>query len=150
MPDNPLSPIHDVFGGTPTPGIALCLSGGGYRAMLFHVGSIWRINEAGLLGNLNRISSVSGGSITTAVLGMNWTALGLSTTSPRAADDKFSDFFVEPLRQLAGTTVDAGAILGGIFCPEAFRIMWLTNVIRWCFGEKPFRICLQMKLAHGL
>ena len=24
-------------------GIALCLSGGGYRAMLFHVGSLWRL-----------------------------------------------------------------------------------------------------------
>ena len=30
----------------PKPGIALCLSGGGYRAMLFHVGSLWRLNEA--------------------------------------------------------------------------------------------------------
>ena len=26
-------------------GIALCLSGGGYRAMLFHVGAIIRLNE---------------------------------------------------------------------------------------------------------
>ncbi len=24
------------------PGIALCLSGGGYRAMVFHVGALWR------------------------------------------------------------------------------------------------------------
>jgi NTE family protein len=30
-------------------GIALCLSGGGYRAMLFHAGAIWRLNELGLL-----------------------------------------------------------------------------------------------------
>ena len=27
------------------PGVALCLSGGGYRAMLFHIGAIWRLNE---------------------------------------------------------------------------------------------------------
>src|SRR5262245_28221555 len=46
------------------PGIALCLSGGGYRAMLFHLGALWRLNEAGLLSQLKRISSVSGGSIT--------------------------------------------------------------------------------------
>lgn len=117
MPNNPLSPIHDVLDGTPAPGRALCLSGGGYRAMLFHVGCLWRINEAGLLGTLDRISSVSGGSITAGVLGMNWTALGLSTASPRAAIDKFSQFFVEPLRKMASTTVDAGAILGGIFLP---------------------------------
>ena len=30
-------------------GIGLCLSGGGYRAMLFHVGAILRLNEARLL-----------------------------------------------------------------------------------------------------
>ena len=29
-------------------GVALCLSGGGYRAMLFHVGTLWRLNELGL------------------------------------------------------------------------------------------------------
>ena len=36
-------------GGEPAPGIALCLSGGGYRAMLFHLGALWRLNEAGYL-----------------------------------------------------------------------------------------------------
>lgn len=29
--------------------IALCLSGGGYRAMLFHLGALWRLNELGYL-----------------------------------------------------------------------------------------------------
>lgn len=48
----------------PVPGTGLCLSGGGYRAMLFHVGSLWRLNQAGFLPKLNRVSSVSGGSIT--------------------------------------------------------------------------------------
>jgi hypothetical protein len=28
----------------PSPGMALCLSGGGYRAMLFHLGTLWRLN----------------------------------------------------------------------------------------------------------
>lgn len=60
---------------TPTDGIGLCLSGGGYRAMLFHVGAILRLNEARLLPKLCRVSSVSGGSITAAVLGMNWRKL---------------------------------------------------------------------------
>src|SRR5688500_18978578 len=53
-------------------GMALCLSGGGYRAMLFHAGVLWRFNEIGLLPKLNRISSVSGGSITAAVLALKW------------------------------------------------------------------------------
>ncbi len=29
----------------PEDGIALCFSGGGYRAMLFHLGSVWRLYE---------------------------------------------------------------------------------------------------------
>lgn len=41
----------------PEAGIALCLSGGGYRAMLFHAGSVWRLNDAGMLPQLDRISS---------------------------------------------------------------------------------------------
>jgi NTE family protein len=56
-------------------GMALCLSGGGYRAMVFHAGALWRLNELGLLKKLKRISSVSGGSITAGVLGMNWQKL---------------------------------------------------------------------------
>src|SRR5215475_2295356 len=40
----------------PEPGIALCLSGGGYRAMLFHLGALWRLNEWGYLPKLSRIS----------------------------------------------------------------------------------------------
>ena len=44
--------------------IALCLSGGGYRAMIYHVGVLMRLNELGLLPRLREIASVSGGSIT--------------------------------------------------------------------------------------
>jgi predicted acylesterase/phospholipase RssA len=58
-----------------TPGIALCLSGGGYRAMIFHLGALIRLNETGLLAKLNRVSSVSGGSITAAQLGLKWRSL---------------------------------------------------------------------------
>src|SRR5580698_8622573 len=62
----------------PTEDIALCLSGGGYRALLFHLGSLIRLNEAGLLAKLARVSSVSGGSITAAALGMKWQALNFN------------------------------------------------------------------------
>jgi NTE family protein len=43
--------------------LALCLSGGGYRATLFHLGAARRPHELGLLGRLETISSVSGGSV---------------------------------------------------------------------------------------
>ena len=55
---------------------ALCLSGGGYRAMVFHAGVLWRLYQAGLLRKANRISSVSGGSITAALLALKWNSLG--------------------------------------------------------------------------
>src|SRR5437867_10449977 len=49
------------------PGIGLALSGGGFRATLFHCGALWRLNELGYLQKLARVSSVSGGSIAVAV-----------------------------------------------------------------------------------
>jgi NTE family protein len=44
-------------------GIALCLSGGGFRAALFHLGALRRLHELGILQRLTIISTVSGGSI---------------------------------------------------------------------------------------
>jgi NTE family protein len=58
-------------------GWALCLSGGGFRATLFHLGSILRLNELGVLAKLSTITSVSGGSILNAVLATRWSQLTL-------------------------------------------------------------------------
>jgi NTE family protein len=75
MPDqvvSPSSPVRLIPTDTnagPRPGIALCLSGGGYRTVLFHLGALWRLNESAYLPKFARISSVSGGSITAGVLG---------------------------------------------------------------------------------
>jgi NTE family protein len=44
-------------------GIALCLSGGGFRAALFHLGALRRLNELGILTQVDQLSAVSGGSI---------------------------------------------------------------------------------------
>jgi predicted acylesterase/phospholipase RssA len=60
---------------SPKTGLALCLSGGGYRAMVFHAGVLWRLYELGILNKVKRISSVSGGSITAGILGLNWKKL---------------------------------------------------------------------------
>jgi len=59
----------------PEPGIGLALSGGGFRATLFHCGALWRLNELGYLQKLARVSSVSGGSITAGLLGLKWPKL---------------------------------------------------------------------------
>ena len=48
--------------------IAVCLSGGGYRAALFHLGVLGYLNDIGLLRKVSKLSSVSGGSIFSAFL----------------------------------------------------------------------------------
>jgi NTE family protein len=59
-------------------GIALCLSGGGFRASLFHLGALRRLHELGILQRVSAISSVSGGSIFSAFLATRLHQLGRS------------------------------------------------------------------------
>jgi NTE family protein len=113
----------------PQDGIGLALSGGGYRAMVFHVGALIRLNETGLLRKIKRISSVSGGSITAGVLGMSWKDL-------KFTDDVAVNFdvVVEQVRQMADTTVDAGAIIGGILLPGS-----ISDRVAKAYDETLFR-----------
>ena len=55
-----------------TCSIALALSGGGFRATLFHLGVIRFMYENQLLRQVTHICSVSGGSILAAHLALNW------------------------------------------------------------------------------
>lgn len=48
--------------------LALCLSGGGFRAALFHLGALRRLDELGVLPLVDVISSVSGGSMLASLL----------------------------------------------------------------------------------
>ena len=52
--------------------IGLALSGGGFRATLFHLGMIRFLREANILPQVTHITSVSGGSILAAHLVLNW------------------------------------------------------------------------------
>jgi NTE family protein len=129
MPDTNLHPVHDTSDRPPDPGIALCLSGGGYRAMMFHAGCLWRLHDAGVLGKLDRISSVSGGSITAGVLGMNWGAMASGAGT-------FQDLVIAPLRTVAGHTIDEPAILGGIFLPGSVSDHVADKYAALLFGNK--------------
>jgi len=82
--------------------------------MLFHVGTLWRLNELGWLKRLNRVSSVSGGSITAGVLGLAWTNLDFG---PNGVARRFVDLVVNPVRKLAGISIDVKSILTGILLP---------------------------------
>ena len=46
--------------------VGLALSGGGYRAVAFHLGTLKKLNEMGLLQHVDIISAISGGAITGA------------------------------------------------------------------------------------
>lgn len=100
--------------GGPEPGVALCLSGGGYRATLFHAGALWRLNELGYLPKLDRISSVSGGSVTAGLLGARW---GRLLFDAQGVSGSFEEEIIAPLRALTSRTLDATAIAGGILLP---------------------------------
>jgi NTE family protein len=115
MPDDPVERIvTDPLETKPEAGTALCLSGGGYRAMLFHLGSLWRLYETRLLQGVQRLSSVSGGSITAGMLALKWRQLSFDPT--RLTSD-FVPMVVSPIRALANETIDADAIFWGIALP---------------------------------
>ncbi|GAB4365955.1 MAG: patatin-like phospholipase family protein [Methylohalobius crimeensis] len=111
MQPAPVEFIPEDRGREPEAGTALCLSGGGYRAMLFHVGVLWRLNELGYLPKLDRISSVSGGSITAARLGLQWSNLGFDSNGVGQA---FEAEIVTPVRALARQTLDVKSVLTGL------------------------------------
>lgn len=93
--------------------MGLALSGGGYRATLFGLGSLWRLNDAGLLGRLDRITGVSGGAIVLGVLAHAWRQL-------RFADGRASNFaevVAAPVRRLCSSTIDIGAGVAGTLVP---------------------------------
>jgi NTE family protein len=113
-------------GGHVEPGIALCLSGGGYRAMLFHVGALWRLNEAGYLPRLERISSVSGGSMTNGKLALAWPGLDFDGNGVARA---FGPELVDPVRKLAGKTIDIWAIVLGILLPGSIG-NWYARALK--------------------
>ncbi len=112
MSDEPIRWIPSDDHAEPEDGIGLCLSGGGYRAMLFHLGALWRVAETKLLGRVDRVSSVSGGSITAAVLARVWDDLGEGV-------DGFEERVVAPVRELASRTIDESAIAIGILTPDS-------------------------------
>jgi NTE family protein len=119
-------------GGDPEPGLGICLSGGGYRAMLFHVGSLWRLNEAGYLPRLNRISSVSGGSIFAAQLAIAWPDLKFEN----GVAGEYVERVAKPLRGLAAETLDKSGIIRGILTPGSIGEKVAASYKAHLFGNR--------------
>lgn len=91
-------------------GNALCLSGGGYRATLLHLGAIRRLNELGVLGAIDEISAVSGGSVMAAQLGAALVALGGSLPADGIPAAEFDRRVALPIRAFTARNIRTGAI----------------------------------------
>lgn len=95
----------------------LCLSGGGYKACLFHIGSLMRLNETGLLGKIQRFSSVSGGTIAAAYLAFKWDAIRLDKVTGVGAH--FHEHYARPLwRFCMSAVIDKSSIIWGVLNPK--------------------------------
>jgi len=112
----------------PEDGLALALSGGGTRAMMFHAGALLRLYEMGVLAELRRISGVSGGSIAAGVLAREWQGL----TAVAAGADRSAAFMsavVDPLREFARQLTDIFAWIRGTFTPGSSPVQRLAEVL---------------------
>lgn len=86
----------------------LALSGGGFRATLYTLGSLWRMNEDGLLTELDTITSVSGGAITAGLLMLKWDELNfeaIDASKGRYRATNFKELIAEPLIKFCSQTI---------------------------------------------
>ena len=105
-------------------GIGLCLSGGGYRAALFHAGALRRLAELGVLSHrkFRTVSSVSGGSIAAAFLALAFEWPLQDVPSKVEWDDRFAG----PLRALTRQDIRTGAVVQG-FLPWVSAVRKLAK-----------------------
>lgn len=95
-----------------TQRIGLALSGGGFRATAFHLGTFRKLHELGLLWKLDLLSCVSGGSIAGAFLAVNW------------GDDGALDRLDAYLRN---TSIAVASVIAGALNPFASRLDKLAD-----------------------
>ena len=135
---------------------ALALSGGGFRASLFHLGALRRLNDAGLLSRMTTISSVSGGSITNGLLAARWTRL---TADPKGRFTNFQDEIEGPMRAFCGRNLRNYPLITGRLDPRNWPALArddysVTNLLaerydRDLLGGAAMETLRQLKQAGG-
>lgn len=96
-----------------TQKIGLALSGGGYRAAAYHIGTLRALNRLGIRDNIDVVSSVSGGSITSAYYALH--------------KDDYNDFEQSLIQKL-----QKGVLLSSIV--NLVVIILLTGLSIWLVG----------------
>jgi len=103
-------------------GIALYLSGGGFRATLFHLGLIAALRKMNCLHDVRSITSVSGGSIAAAHIVLNWRRyIGQDVDFQQAAEELLA--FTQ--KDVRGRILRRWMILGWL--PSFFRVRQLIR-----------------------
>jgi len=92
-------------------GIALCLSGGGYRAALFHLGATRRLNELGVLSKVGTFTSVSGGSIFASLLAAYAVRHPDAWAEPGRPLPGYDEEVAGPMYELAGRDIRTRSVL---------------------------------------
>jgi NTE family protein len=127
-----MAAVSDFLGGRKLEdGIGLCLSGGGFRAVLFQLGAFIRLNELGLLPRLDRIASVSGGSIAAGALAVGWPKL---TFEAKGVATNLEEVVADPLLRLTRMHMDTPAIALGLL-----PFVHASRVASWVYDRVLFR-----------
>ena len=92
-------------------GVALCFSGGGYRAALFHLGATRRLNELGILSQVNTFTSVSGGSIFASLIAAYAVRHPDAWSQPGQPLPRYDDEVAQPMYRLAGRDIRTTTVL---------------------------------------
>ncbi len=111
-------------------GVALCLSGGGFRAALFHLGALRRLNELDVLRNIDTIRSVSGGSTIAAWLAYNHHHWHQGPCAPDVWDREIS----APFRTFTSRNLSTPAVLTQFW-------HWRSNFAIEAFGRACDPLC---------
>jgi NTE family protein len=88
---------------------ALCLSGGGFRASLFHLGAVRRLYEVGLLDKVDAVAAVSGGTVIAAFLADRcevWRGQNLTA-------EEWDQKIAQPFRAFVSRNLNTFAVLIG-------------------------------------
>jgi NTE family protein len=123
MPENTQTdrPAHPTLSPSKREeGLVLCLSGGGFRATLFHLGALRRLNELGVLPRLDVITSVSGGSILNGILAAGWRQL---RSEPDGTLGRFSELVAAPIRAFCRKDIRTDLLVGTRLNPACWPML---------------------------
>lgn len=124
----------------PSAKFLLGLSGGGYRAAVYHLGMLARLDECGLLKDIDTISSVSGGSLLAGVL---------ANEQHRALSSKITTAILNTSAQkvithAVSTDLRSGPLISFWFIYTVFVFILSLAVV---YGLKSFRTDFEFALT---